>query len=77
MKKDILNQLPPDVSKDLDRNLCTCNEVLKREIIDAIMNGATTVEAVKAQTYATLGIGCCTQQVEQLIESLCSPDGES
>ena len=43
-------------------------------IINAIVNGATTVEAVKKQTYATMGTGCCTQQVERLIECLCAPE---
>ena len=72
--KNPLDKLPPTLKKDLDRNLCTCNEVLKIDIINAIVNGATTVEEIKKQTYATLGIGCCTQQVERLIECLCSPD---
>ena len=43
------------------------------DIINAIANGATTVEAVKKETYATMGTGCCTQQVERLIECLCAP----
>jgi len=64
------------LKKDLDRNLCVCNEVLKMDIINAIANGATTVSEVKKQTYATVGIGCCTQQVERLIECLCSPEME-
>jgi len=46
------------------------------DIINAIANGATTVAEIKKQTYATAGIGCCTQQVERLIECLCSPDIE-
>lgn len=75
--KDYLDNLPATLKQDLERNLCTCNEVSKREIIHAIVNGATTVEEVKKQTYATMGIGCCTQQVERLIESLCSPDDKS
>ena len=44
------------------------------DIINAIANGATTVEAVKKETYATMGTGCCTQQVERLIECLCAPE---
>ncbi len=44
-----------------------CNEVPKRLIINAITNGAITVAEVKAKTYATVGVGCCTQQVEKLI----------
>jgi len=76
MKADLdkypLNKLPPILKMDLDQNLCTCNEVPKMDIIDAIVNGATTVEEVQKQTYATDGIGCCKRQVQRLIECLCS-----
>ena len=73
---DSLGKLPPILKKDLERNLCTCNEVLKMDIINAIVNGATTVGDIKKQTYATVGSGCCTQQIERLIECLCSPEKE-
>lgn len=73
---DSLDKLPPMLKKDLDKNLCTCNEVLRVDIISAIVNGATTVEETKKQTYATTGSGCCTQQVEPLIECLCSQETE-
>ncbi|QKQ28313.1 (2Fe-2S)-binding protein [Candidatus Reidiella endopervernicosa] len=46
------------------------------DIINAITNGASSVEAVKSETYATMGSGCCTQQVERLIECLCPPEEE-
>ena len=69
-----LDKLPPILKKDLDKNLCTCNEVPKMDIINAIVNGAITVEEVKKQTYATMGSGCCIQQVERLIECLCAPE---
>ena len=68
-----LDKLPDILKKNLDKNLCVCNEVIKMDIINAIVNGATTVAEVKKQTYATMGSGCCTQQVERLIECLCSP----
>jgi NAD(P)H-nitrite reductase large subunit len=71
-----MDKLTSILKKDLDRNLCVCNEVLKMDIINAIVNGATTVAEIKKQTYATVGIGCCTQQVERLIECLCSPEME-
>ena len=71
-----MEKLTPVLKKDLDRNLCVCNEVLKLDVINAIVNGATTVAEIKKQTYATVGIGCCTQQVERLIECLCSPEME-
>ncbi len=71
-----LDKLPSVLKKDLDRNLCVCNEVVKMDIINAIVNGANTVGEIKKQTYATMGSGCCTQQVERLIECLCSPETE-
>ena len=75
--KNPLDKLTPVLKKDLDRNLCVCNDVLKMDIINAILQGATTVAEVQKQTYATEGIGCCTQQVERLIECLCSPETEN
>jgi NAD(P)H-nitrite reductase large subunit len=69
-----LDKLPPILKQNLERNLCTCNEVVKMDIINAIVNGATTVEEIKKQTYATMGTGCCRQQVERLIECLCAPE---
>jgi len=71
---DPLDKLPPSLKANLDKNLCTCNEVLKIDIINAIVNGATTVLEIKKQTYATMGSGCCVQQVERLIECLCSSE---
>ena len=67
-----LDKLPDILKKNLDKNLCVCNEVPKMDIINAIVNGATTVEEVKKQTYATMGSACCSQQVERLIECLCA-----
>ena len=46
------------------------------DIINAIVNGATTVAEIKKQTYATMGSGCCAQQIERLIECLCTPEKE-
>ncbi len=68
-----LRKLPPVLRDNLDKNLCTCNEVTKREIILAIIDGATTVDDIKKQTYATMGTGCCILQVERLIECLTAP----
>ncbi|MET0086356.1 MAG: (2Fe-2S)-binding protein [Sedimenticola sp.] len=69
-KKNPLDKLPEILKQDMDRNLCVCNEVLKMDVINAIANGATTLEAVKQQTYATDGNGCCTRQVSRLIECI-------
>jgi len=72
-----LEKLPPILKKNLNRELCTCNQVVKMDIIKAIVNGATTVAEIRKETYATMGSGCCTQQVERLIECLCSPENQS
>ena len=78
MKQDLdtssLDKLPPILKKNLRRNLCTCNDVLKIDIINAVVDGATTLEQIRKKTYATMGSGCCKQQVERLIECLCSDD---
>ena len=71
---DPLEKLPSILKQDIDKNLCTCMDVPKMDVINAIVNGATTVEAVKKQTSATMGSGCCIQQVERLIECLCAPE---
>lgn len=71
-----LAKLPPLLKKNLDKNLCVCNEVPKMDIINAIVNGATTVDEIKKQTFATTGSGCCVKQVERLIECLCLIDND-
>ncbi|HEX5635626.1 MAG TPA: (2Fe-2S)-binding protein [Gammaproteobacteria bacterium] len=72
-----LDKLPSSLRQSLDKNLCTCMDVPAMDIINAIVNGATTLEEVKQQTYAATGAGCCVHQVERLIECLCAPEPRS
>jgi len=72
--EEALDLLPEVLKKQLNQNLCVCNEVKKLDIIKAIINGATSVDDIKRKTYATMGSGCCKQQVERLIECLSEPD---
>lgn len=65
-----LEKLPEILKKDLDENLCACNEVPKRVIINAIAEGAFTLEQVQRKTYASDGNGCCKRQVSRLLECL-------
>lgn len=65
-----LDRLPEILKRDMERNLCVCNEVSRIVVINAIANGARSVEEVRQLTYATDGNGCCKRQVERLIESL-------
>lgn len=71
-----LDKLPSILKQNLHGNLCVCNEVPKIDIINAIVSGATTIEEVKRKTYATMGSGCCVQQVKRLLECLCAEDEE-
>jgi len=70
MIEDALEKLPEILKRNLDRNLCTCNEVPKRQIIQAIVEGADTLDKVRQKTYATEGTACCSLQVERLLECL-------
>lgn len=69
-----LDKLPDLLKRDLDRNLCVCNEVNKMVVINAIANGARTVEMVRQQTYASDGNACCKRQVQRLIDCIWAED---
>jgi len=64
------NELPRELTKNLNKNLCVCYDVSKQDVIDTIKQGAKTLEEVSNKTYACKGSGCCVRQVERLIELL-------
>ena len=66
--KDPLDKLPEILTRNIEKNLCVCNEVPKKIVIEAIARGAETTEEVKEITFATGGNGCCTRQVQRLID---------
>lgn len=51
--------------------VCLCKQVSKETIVEAIKNGATTLEAIKETTGASTG-AChgtrCTETIKRLIE---------
>jgi len=52
------------------RIVCLCNKITEREIIDAVRNGATTVEGVKFHTRASFGRcqgGFCLPKIVEII----------
>ena len=55
----------------MSEKLCLCKGITKETIVDAIKNGANTVEKVKDATGATTG-PCqgarCRETIEKLIE---------
>ncbi len=66
--KNPLDKLPEILTKNIEKNLCVCNEVPKKQVINAIASGAESTEEVKELTFATGGNGCCTRQVQRLID---------
>ena len=53
--------LPPEAE------ICGCNGVCKGTIINAVQNGATTLDAVRASTKASGSCGTCTGLVQQVM----------
>ncbi len=49
--------------------ICSCHDVSKGSIVDAIHAGATTLSAVNAETKATSGCGGCKPLVAQLLDT--------
>ena len=53
-----------------DLIICRCQEVTKQDILDAIADGATTVDGVKRRTRAGMGRcqgGFCTTFITELL----------
>ena len=54
-KPNPLDKLPAILKQNLDKNLCTCMDVPKMDVINAIANGACTLEAVKKRNLCDHG----------------------
>lgn len=65
-----IEQLPEILKRDLNENLCVCNQVTKIAVIEAIINGADSREKIIAATYASDGTGCCKLQLKHLLDHL-------
>lgn len=76
MIEDALNRLPEILTRDLQCNLCVCNDVLRIDVIKAIDEGADTLEKVREKTYASDGNGCCKRQVQRLLDCLAKNQDE-
>lgn len=51
--------------------ICRCQEVTRQEILDAIADGATTVDGVKRRTRAGMGL-CQGKTCERLVAKIIS-----
>lgn len=68
--EEALNRLPDLLKRDLDEPLCVCNQVIKSDVIQAIAEGANSLQQVQQQTFASDGTGCCKRQIEALIKAI-------
>jgi len=48
--------------------VCICKRVTDRQIVKAIVDGASTVEEVGRACNAGTGCGACTEQIQSLID---------
>jgi ferredoxin-nitrite reductase len=55
----------PETIPDTAR-VCDCNDVSKAQIVEAVLNGATSVQAVCDLTRASTGCGSCRPEVEAI-----------
>ena len=51
-----------------DTQICDCNAVSKAQIVDAVLRGASSLQAVCDVTRAGTGCGSCRPEVERIIE---------
>jgi NAD(P)H-dependent nitrite reductase large subunit len=59
----------PIVSRAIDdARVCDCNGVSQGRIVDAVLRGARSLQAVCAETHAGTGCGSCRHEVQALID---------
>ena len=63
------DQMPPAPDRIPDTaQICDCNAVTKAEIVEAVLGGARTLQAVSDRTRACTGCGSCRPQVQAILE---------
>lgn len=62
--QEIINEV------ETDRIVCGCYKVKKGEIVEAIKNGANTVEKVGKATKAGTGCGRCKGNIQKIIDEV-------
>jgi ferredoxin-nitrite reductase len=60
----------PDQMPDTAQ-VCDCNAVSKAQIVDAVLKGASSLQAVCAVTRAGTGCGSCRPEVQKIVEMAC------
>jgi nitrite reductase (NADH) large subunit len=64
---------PPVPAADLPdtAQICDCNAVSKRRIVEAVLTGARGLRAIRDRTRASTGCGSCTPEVQKIIDFAC------
>jgi NAD(P)H-nitrite reductase large subunit len=64
---------PPLSAADLPdtAQICDCNAVSKRLIVEAVLGGARSLQAIRDCTRASTGCGSCTPEVQKIIDLTC------
>jgi bacterioferritin-associated ferredoxin len=56
--------------RDKDETICFCMDITYGEILNAINNGANTVEEISDKTDAGIACGACIETLEEILEEL-------
>jgi NAD(P)H-dependent nitrite reductase large subunit len=63
---------PPSPDRIPDTaQICDCNAVTKADIVEAVLNGARSLQAVSDRTRACTGCGSCRPEVQAIVEVAC------
>ena len=58
------------MKRELSEIICHCEEITYKEILQAIKDGAKTVEDISDQTNAGIACGVCIETIEDILEEL-------
>lgn len=67
---ELIARLPEILTRDLDDNLCVCNCIPKRQIIQAMFEGAGSMAQIREACMAGDGTGCCKLQLKHLLDAI-------
>ena len=67
---ELMAQLPEILTRDLDDNLCVCNSIAKKRVIQAMYEGAGSMAQIREACMAGDGTGCCKLQLKHLLDAI-------
>ena len=56
------------MKRELSEIICHCEEITYKEILQAIKDGAKTVENISDETNAGIACGYCIETIEEILE---------